>query len=193
MTRERAGEGQRFRERAARSARASQRLQGARGLTLLECVIVVLLLAIALLAASPSIESARRRVSVDITARALLASMQAARAEALGRHQRVAMAPNDGRTLSSGWMTFVDSNRNDRLDAGERLLGRYAPLPQGVQIEARWGLYGTPGLAFAEDGFIRTEHRNWVSGTVRVTGHGRRICITINAYGRPRIARRCDP
>ena len=165
----------------------------ARGVTLLECVVAMAVLAIALLAVSPSIEAVRRRVGVDITARAILASMQAARAEALGRHRRVAIAPHDGASLSSGWVTFIDENRNDRFDAGEALLARHAPLPQGVRVEMQWGLYETEGLAFEESGFMRTQVRGWLAGTVRVAGHGRRICITINAYGRARVARRCAP
>lgn len=163
----------------------------ARGVTLLECVVAMAVLAVALFAIAPSIEAARRRVSVDMTARALLATMQAARAEALGRHQRVAIAPHDGGSLNSGWVTFVDENLNDRLDAGEVLLGRHAPLPPGVSVEVQWGLFNTEGLAFAENGFIRSDRRKWLSGTARVTGHGRRICITINAYGRARVARGC--
>lgn len=162
------------------------------GVTMLECVIAMAVLAVALMAVSPSIEAVRRRVAVDITARAFLASMQAARAEALGRHRRVAMAPHDGASLSSGWVTFVDENRNDRFDAGDQLLGRHAPLADGVTIEVRWGLYATQGLAFAENGFMRTQTRGWLSGTARIAGHGRRVCITINAYGRARLARRCD-
>lgn len=167
-------------------------LRAARGVTMLECVIAMAVLAVALMAVSPSIDMARRRVAVDITARAFLASLQAARSEALGRHQRVAMAPHDGGSLNSGWVTFVDENRNDRFDAGDQLLGRYAPLPPGVSVDVRWGLYNTEGLAFAEDGFMRTQTRGWLSGTVRIAGHGRRVCIIINAYGRARVARRCD-
>ncbi|WP_449412439.1 GspH/FimT family protein [Pandoraea soli] len=161
------------------------------GVTLLECVVAVAVLAVALLAVAPSIEAVRRRVGVDITARAFLASMQAARAEALARHRRVAIAPHDGGALSGGWVTFVDENRNNRFDAGDQLLGRHAPLPPGVHIEADWALYYTEGLAFAESGFIRTERDKWLSGTVRIEGHERRICITINAYGRARVAHRC--
>lgn len=161
------------------------------GVTLLECVVAMAVLAVALLAVAPSIEAVRRRVGVDITARAFLASMQTARAEALGRHRRVAIAPQGDGRLSSGWVTFVDENRNDRFDAGDQLLGRYAPLPPGINVEADWALYYTEGLAFAESGFMRTENDRWLSGTVRIEGHGRRICITINAYGRARIARRC--
>ncbi|MFJ2993904.1 GspH/FimT family pseudopilin [Pandoraea sp. NPDC087047] len=163
-----------------------------RGVTLLECLVAMTVLAIALMAVAPSIDTVRHRVAVDITARAFLASMQSARAEALGRHRRIAIAPHDGVRLNSGWVTFVDENRNNRFDAGEQLLGRHAPLPQGVSIEARWGLHDTEGLAFAESGFIRTDTRKWLSGTVRIAGHGRRICITINAYGRARVAKRCD-
>ncbi|WP_174978626.1 GspH/FimT family protein [Pandoraea terrigena] len=163
------------------------------GVTLLECVVAMVVLVVALLAVAPSIEAVRRRVGVDITARAFLASMQAARAEALGRHRRVAIAPHDGGRLSSGWVTFVDENRNDRFDAGDQLLGRHAPLPPGVDVEADWALYDTGGLAFAENGFMRTENNGWLSGTVRIEGHGRRICVTINAFGRARIPRRCAP
>nr|WP_174971154.1 GspH/FimT family protein [Pandoraea morbifera] len=149
-------------------------------------------LAIALCAAAPSIEAVRRRVSVDITARALLAAMQSARAEALARHRRVTLAPVDGSRLSSGWLTFVDENLNDRFDAGELLLARYVPLPEGVSVEADWALSFTPGIAFAENGFMRKQKRAWILGTARVMGHGRRICIVINAYGRARVPRRCD-
>lgn len=163
-----------------------------RGVTLIECLVAMAVLAVALFAVAPSIEAVRRRVAVETTARAFLATMQAARAEALGRHRRIAIAPHDGVSLNSGWVTFVDENRNHRLDAGETLLGRHAPLPSGVSIEARWGLYYTQGLAFAESGFIRTEARKWLSGTVRIAGHDRRICITINAYGRARVAKRCN-
>lgn len=167
-------------------------MQAMRGFTLLECLVAMAVLAVALLAVAPSIDAVRRRVAVDITARAFLATMQSARAEALGRHRRISIAPSDGASLSSGWVTFVDENRNDRLDAGELLLGRHAPLPQGVSIQARWGLYYTEGLAFAESGFIRADTRKWLSGTVRIAGHGRSICITINAYGRARVAKHCE-
>ncbi|QDH60815.1 GspH/FimT family pseudopilin [Pandoraea pnomenusa] len=162
------------------------------GFTLLECLVAMAVLAIALCAAAPSIDAVRRRVSVDITARALLAAMQSARAEALARHRRVTLAPVDGSRLSSGWLTFVDENLNDRFDAGELLLARYAPLPDGVSVEADWALSFTPGVAFAENGLMRKQKRAWILGTARVTGHGRRICIVINAYGRARVPRRCD-
>lgn len=163
-----------------------------RGMTLIECLVAMVVLAVALMAVAPSIEAVRRRVAVDIVARAFLAAMQTARAEALARHRRIAVAPHDGMSLNSGWVTFVDENLNHRFDDGEQLLSRYAPLPHGVHIEPRWGLYDTEGLAFSESGFIRTEARKWLSGTVRISGHERRICITLNAYGRARVAKRCD-
>ncbi|WP_281350041.1 GspH/FimT family pseudopilin [Pandoraea anhela] len=163
-----------------------------RGVTLIECLVAMAIMVVAIMAVAPSIDAVRRRVGVDITARAFMAAMQTARAEAIARHRRIAIAPHDGASLSGGWVTFVDENRNHRFDDGEPLLARYAPLPRGVSIEARWGLYYTEGLAFSESGFIRTEAHKWLSGTVRIAGYGRRVCITINAYGRARVAKRCD-
>ncbi|MCI3205604.1 hypothetical protein DBA20_11625 [Pandoraea capi] len=163
-----------------------------RGVTLIECLVAMAIMAVALLAVAPSIEAVRRRVGVDITARAFMAAMQTARGEAMARHRQIAFAPHDGASLSGGWITFVDENRNHRFDDGEPLLSRYAPLPQGVSIDVRWGLYYTEGLALSESGFVGTEMRKRLSGTVRISGHDRRICITINAYGRARYAKRCD-
>lgn len=128
-----------------------------RGITLLECVVVTAVLAIAMMAAAPSIQAVRNRVAVEITARALLAAINTAKAEALGRHRRVTIAPHDGEQWGSGWVTFIDDNLNDRHDAGERYLARYAPLPAGVDITTRWSLYQQPVVAFEENGFMRVE------------------------------------
>ncbi|WP_150681642.1 GspH/FimT family pseudopilin [Pandoraea pneumonica] len=169
----------------------TERSMRARGVTMLECLVVMAVLAIAAVAAAPSIQAVRHRVAVEMTARALLAAINTARAEALGRHRRVAIAPDDSANWNSGWITFVDDNLNDTYDAGELRLARYAPLPSGVQVITNWGLYAQPVMAFAENGFLRTKKRGWLSGNVTIEGHGRRICITINAYGRPRVERVC--
>ncbi|MGC7420275.1 GspH/FimT family protein [Pandoraea pneumonica] len=169
----------------------TERPMGARGVTMLECLVVMAVLAMAAVAAAPSIQAVRNRVSVEMTARALLAAMNTARAEALGRHRRVAIAPYDGANWNSGWVTFVDDNLSDIYDAGEIRLASYAPLPAGVKVKTNWGLYERPVMAFAENGFLRTKKRGWLSGNVAIEGHGRRICITVNAYGRPRVEKVC--
>ncbi|VVE46785.1 hypothetical protein PIN31009_04419 [Pandoraea iniqua] len=163
-----------------------------RGISLLECVVVTAVLAIAMMAAAPSIQAVRNRVAVEITARALLAAINTAKAEALGRHRRVTIAPHDGKHWNSGWVTFIDDNLNDRHDAGERYLARYAPLPAGVDVTTNWSLYTQPVVAFEENGFMRVEKGGWLSGNIQISGHERCIGITFNAYGRPRVAMTCN-
>lgn len=163
-----------------------------RGITLLECLIVVAMLAMAALAAAPSFEAMRGTLAVDGTARALMAAMRMARSEAMGRQRRIALAPADGNDWSSGWVTFVDEDLDDRFSEGDRLLGRYAPLPAGVTITTHLALMEGNVIAYAENGFALHRERQRLSGTVKIRGHGRSVCLTLNGYGRPRVRESCD-
>lgn len=138
------------------------------GLTLIESLVSLAVLSILLLQALPAFsafldQNRRRSLTND-----LVSSLQQARTEAIRRGQRVAVCKTaDGASCSTdsdtgwetGWIIFLDANRNGTLDAQEVLIHQHQPSAGLWQVRGNqpvskvvsfnaWGQGVQPGGAF---------------------------------------------
>ncbi|WP_165392819.1 GspH/FimT family pseudopilin [Corticibacter populi] len=102
-----------------------------RGVTLIECMVVLAILSILLGLAAPLFQEIIKRYRVRVAAEALSSSLYLARSEAIKRSGRVVMRKTalpgcPGALVAGrwecGWQLFVDANGNSILDADEVLL-----------------------------------------------------------------------
>lgn len=82
------------------------------GFTLIELMVTLALVAIMMVLAAPSFITFQRNSQLTSTANSFLASLSAARAEAMKRQLRTFVIPFDSSNWSSGWVAFVDVNSN---------------------------------------------------------------------------------
>lgn len=116
------------------------------GLTLIESLVSLAVLSILLLQALPAFsafldQNRRRSLTND-----LVSSLRYAHTEAIRRGQRVAVCKiatgascntDADRGWETGWLTFLDVNRNGILDANEAVLHQHRPEA------VLWRIYGT--------------------------------------------------
>lgn len=79
-----------------------------RGFTLIELMVTIAIVAILMVVAVPSLVTYQRNSEMTSFANALLASINAARGEAMKRGRYAMVVPADGVLWSSGWVVFVD-------------------------------------------------------------------------------------
>ncbi|MCK6386875.1 MAG: GspH/FimT family pseudopilin [Zoogloea sp.] len=115
------------------------------GFTLVELIVTLAVAAILMGTAVPSFTSLMNSNRLATHANDLLGAVMIARSEAIRLNRRVILcSSSDGATCSSaagrwsGWLVFVDNNRNDSPDSGEVLrTGTIAPAEVTVQASQR--------------------------------------------------------
>lgn len=160
------------------------------GLTLVEMLIVIAVMAILATVATPNVTALLYDSSRTAAANSFIHATFLARSEAIKRNDVVTLCKSsDGQTCSrsvdwnAGWIVFVNKDRDDPpvRDRDERVLATYQGWQQGTITSTR-------------DSFsFRSYRQGVVNGTVvfcdpRGSAHAR--AIIINHAGRPRIARR---
>ena len=80
----------------------------AKGFTLIELMVTVSLVVILMAVAVPSLTTFQRNAQLTSFSNTMLASINAARGEAMKRGQFAVVVPSDGTNWSSGWIVFVD-------------------------------------------------------------------------------------
>lgn len=110
------------------------------GFTLIELMVTLVLAGVLVLLAAPNFITFQRNSELTTTANSFLATLSAARAEAMKRQLRTFVIPADGSNWSSGWVAFVDVNSNVSvsalsMDTGDIELARGAALPSSVAID----------------------------------------------------------
>lgn len=160
----------------------------ARGYTLYELLITLLLVALLSAIAVPSFSAslARQRQRAEIDA--LFHAVHVARKESIMRRRVVSICPsNDAETCgeradwSVGWLMFENTDRDwpPRIDPGEPLLQHHAVDPE-TSIDAN-----RPGFT------LRATFLRATNGTIIVCDRHRRIparAVVISYSGRPRVA-----
>lgn len=111
-----------------------------RGFTLIELLVALVLVSVMLVLAAPSFITFQRNSELTTTANSFLATLSAARAEAMKRQLRTFVIPADGSNWSSGWLAFVDVNSNVSatalsMDSGDIELVRGDALPASIAID----------------------------------------------------------
>lgn len=133
----------------------------ARGFTLVELMVVLIVLAVLVGMAMPSFTQMVNRNRLTAAANEMVASMQIARVEAVRRNMRVALCPStDGSTCAGAdWsrlIVFADANGNGNPgDAGDEVVRFVESEAAGLTVNASGNVATNNRIAFASDGFAR--------------------------------------
>ena len=176
--------------------------QLSRGFTLIELLITLAIGAILLTVATPSFVTFQRNAALTSTVNTLLSATNAARGEAMKRGSYASVVPTDSTNWSSGWIVFIDNNRNGAYDAGsDTVVFQTEPPPNYISLTASSGATASaspPYIMFNAQGYARDKSggfgantmefaRNDVSGA-ELLKQTRRLKIA--ATGRVRV---CTP
>lgn len=93
-----------------------------RGLTLIELMVTLAVVVVLLRVGIPGFVSIQRNSELTSAANGLLASINAARTEAMKRNLRAAVVPADGSSWAGGWIVYVDVDGSDGFSAAKDLV-----------------------------------------------------------------------
>ena len=166
-----------------------------RGFTLGEVLTTLGVLGVSLSLVVPSLDSVTRSNLRAGAINELVATLHVARSEAITRNTAIVVCPSqDGQTCASvaweaGWIRFVDSNGDYRVDAGEPVLGVTPPLT-GLRIRTEtfdkaFG-YAPTGRVAAPDGLKGGGDFTFCTGG---NSTGAQV-VLVSALGQPVLASR---
>ena len=173
------------------------RIRSECGLTLIELMIVLALLAVTLTLAAPSMNQLVHKVRMKAQVSRLLAAINLVRSEAILRNTRVSMCPSSmsvsgdaqcGGDYSAGWIVFVNGDGGaDTDDNIGEVLGVYDPLPTGYALTNRNGeRRSDQHITYLPDGSSRRNLTLQVCSPVSNSVDS--WSVVVNRVGRPRAA-----
>ena len=171
--------------------------QPCRGLTLIELMIVLALLAVTLTLAAPSLSQLLHKNQGRAHASRLLAAINLVRSEAILRNTRVSMCPSGmslsgvakcGGDYAAGWIVFVNEDGDGEVDSAvDEVLAVYDPLPSGYALTNRSGaLRADQVITYLPDGSSRRNLTLQVCSPLKDSVES--WSVILNRVGRPRAA-----
>lgn len=170
------------------------------GFTLIELMVTLALAAILMMVGVPSFTAYQRNSQLSSFANSLLASVNAARGEAMKRGMNAMVVPTDSTNWDSGWIVFVDVDRDNAYDATKDItIFAGEAKPSYLTIAGNGTTLGAaPYVMYNASGYSRTTagafgastfeiKRNDVTGTGQLSEIRR---LKIASTGRARI---CTP
>jgi type IV fimbrial biogenesis protein FimT len=164
-----------------------------RGMTLIELMVAVALLAIMLGLAAPSFNDFRRNADLTSTANTFLTSVSVARAEAMKRSLNVYVAPT-GTTWAGGWRVFADIDNNQAYtDGTDAVISESPAFPTGVSVNETVNATGFVDNAaryvmFNGSGYPRLNNAAFLSGTMEIVNQiNQTRCVALSPVGRVRV------
>ncbi len=169
-----------------------------KGLTLVELMIVLAVLAATLTVGAPSMQAMLHKNRVRTETSRLLTAINLARSEAVMRNQPVSLCPSAmastgepvcSGVYSGGWIVFSNADKDRVVDAGtDEVLKVFEGLPRGYTLTNRAGTRDALELInYLPDG---SSHRNRTLLLCPPAGVSvQALSIVINIVGRPRMAR----
>ena len=127
------------------------RLVNIAGLTLVEMVVTLAILAVLGLVAVPSLVAFHRSAALMSAASQVSAALSTARTQAMARTLPTRVEPFKNGDWSTGWIVYVDQNLNGSYDLGSDLLllSQQTPLPDFLTTKKT----GADGFVFNASGF----------------------------------------
>ncbi len=127
-----------------------------RGFTLVELLVTLTILVIGLMIAVPSMIGFQRSAELTAASNTLTSAINAARSEAMKRNVFAAVAPVSGTAWGSGYVVFVDMDRDGTNSAGDIIVTQQPAAPANLEVLAR-NAAGTAlsSISFDGSGFTR--------------------------------------
>jgi type IV fimbrial biogenesis protein FimT len=179
---------------AAREAArlACRRSRGAAGMTLLELMVVLAVIAILLVIVPPSLSGLIQRNRVASQINGFVGDLQFARAEAIKQGLPVTVcASSDGvnckgtASWNTGWIVFADPIAKQTHDATETVLRRQTPWTGSDAFTASNGI---SAITYTRDGFALS-----LPGSITLTLHTSPVnanasrCVVVSVVGRQQV------
>lgn len=165
------------------------------GHTLVELMAVLTIAALLLAVAAPGLHSIIARQRLRTAQNDLFAAIHLTRSQAIARGSRVTLMPQDAAAVdwTQGWVVFIDSNGNQRLDPAEERIFQQGPVHAGISIKFAFSsgparqfiAYNTEGRSCSAASSLAA---HW--GTLSLFQGPAIRRIKINMLGRVRA---CDP
>lgn len=172
------------------------------GVTLIELLLVLAIVAVLGTLAVPSISSMLASNLLISTTNTFVNSLVLARSEAIKRNARAAVCKSlNGRQCDfgggweNGWLVFHDANNNGRVDDGEFVILRQGPLGGNLKISGNQTVANF--VSFAPTGGTELLSGAFQAGTITICSISPNANVgyqvVINAIGRARSARASLP
>jgi type IV fimbrial biogenesis protein FimT len=166
-----------------------------RGHSLVELMTVLAIAALLLALAVPGLQAIIAQQRLRTAQNDLFAAIHLTRSQAITRGSRVMLMPQDAAATdwTQGWVVFIDSNGNQRLDPAEERIFQQGPVGAGISIKFAF----SPGpvrqyIAYNGEGrscsAASSQAAHW--GTLSLFQGSAIRRIKINMLGRVRA---CDP
>lgn len=144
----------------------------ARGFTLIELMVSIALVAVLMMVAVPSLTTFQRNAELTSFSNTMLASINAARGEAMKRGRYAMVVPADGANWSSGWIVFVDIDRSQAYETASDIsvLTRDAP-PSYLTLTPSSGstaAESAPYIMFDASGYSKTKSGGFGALTLEI-------------------------
>ena len=173
-------------------------LEPVKGLTLVELMVVLLVLAAALAVGVPAMQTVLHNNRMRTEASRLLLAINVARSEAVMRNSPVSICPSSmaftGEPVCSGvyadgWIVFSNADKDRVVDAGtDNVLKVFEGLPKGYTLTNRAGTRAAFELInYLPDGSARSNRTLLLCSPAAAAVQS--LSVVINIVGRPRLAR----
>lgn len=182
----------------ARTTPAGSFPAGSAGFTLIEIFVALVIASLLVSFGVPAFYDWIDSYQLANHAQHVAQSLMQARTEAVRRGDRVNLCAStdrvrcvEGGGWSSGFVVFVDANRNGQVDPGEIVLGADGPAPSGITMSANKPLQEY--VSYTDLGRARLLNGGLQMGTFTLCRRGQRAMHVVLANsGRVRVERTAD-